>query len=237
MDCGTTERLFRSIARNAAQGVSLGKRKSKPTFVDGEIRVPPPTFRTPFGPARPPKAVLKKIRWNRKRISLRRARVAHFVRPFLRPPRSGAFLTQQDTPARSNKVVILPWCLVKRLFNSFKAQLRCHGNCRHWNFTTRRELGSLRWLLGPRQHWRIISGQLRSYEATSVSIRYSLTSQRLFAVYKGILTTGASAASHTIVVQGGEVVVATDPALMSRSILDMNEAELDELFKEADEDI
>jgi len=38
-------------------------------------------------------------------------------------------------------------------------------------------------------------------------------------------------------VQGGEVVVATDPALMSRSILDMNEAELDELFKEADEDI
>ena len=147
MDCGTTERLFRSIARNAAQGVSLGKRKSKPTFVDGEIRVPPPTFRTPFGPARPPKAVLKKIRWNRKRISLRRARVAHFVRPFLRPPRSGAFLTQQDTPARSNKVVILPWCLVKRLFNSFKAQLRCHGNCRHWNFTTRRELGSLRWLV------------------------------------------------------------------------------------------
>lgn len=33
MDCGTTERLFRSIARNAAQGVSLGKRKSKRSFI------------------------------------------------------------------------------------------------------------------------------------------------------------------------------------------------------------
>ena len=59
-----------------------------------------------------------------------------------------------------------------------------------------------------------MGGQLRSsYMATARSIRCSLTSQCLLAVYKEIIL----AVSHIIVVLGGEIVGAMSPRLAASS--------------------
>lgn len=55
----------------------------------------------------------------------------------------------------------------------------------------------LHWLLGPRSTWRNVSGQVRTFSAKYVSIRYSKKTLRLFAIYKGILK------RRTVTIVGG----------------------------------